>query len=594
MKKKPVFIVSFLLSLFLYSSLALGADDFSETLAKARRYVDEKSYTKALGEYEKIKNQFTKDPGLLIEWARVYTYANKQTEAIKLFEEIRSSFPDQSALFLRELADQYKWNEQLTKSIEIYHLALKNDRNDLKAILGLAQALSWNGERKEALKEFDHILKDHPDNRDAIIGKAEILSWEDQLEQALRLYEIILTKDPEDLEALNHKARNFVWQGYHHKGIALYKTILKKNPNDPDALEGLAFAYHWNGQDVLANKSLDKLLTLNPNRKAANELSFQIKNAQKPFIREYQDYSLDSNQQSVTTGGLRSGIRLDYTTTLDVIYERQVLRKKGATHPESRANQIGLGLSKEFNEKTDLNMFFYGTDFSKVEFTPFTTNTWLTYKPDDCWRFDVAYGRETFQDNDALLYHIITNSASLSTDFRPNRFWFFNLKYERSYYSDDNTQDQIFSKAEYRFSHDPYTKIYYNFYHSNWGEPELNHGYFNPRSINSHSLGLYIGKDINSRLFSDAQASYGYEFQKKADVNHEISNHPTCYAAGSLNYRLSENWLLSARGEFFTTWPDHGQKAYIRKEGFLSLTYNFGTNPAKTYGGSRPYRTTTQ
>jgi len=234
----------------------------------------------------------------------------------------------------------------------------------------------------------------------------------------------------------------------------------------------------------------------------------------------------------------------------------------------------------------------YEAQFNKVDFNPFTTNTWFTYKPDDCWRFDLAYDRETFEDNDALLNKVITNSPSLSVDFRPNRFWFFNVKYKRSYFTDDNRQDQVFSTIEYRLSHKPYIKLYYNYYYSDWGEPELNHGYFNPRSLRSHSLGAYTGLDITSKLFIEAKASGGYEFQRKPDISHKKSDHPTCYAAASLNYRLTNNWLLSASGDFFTTWPDHGQRSYQKRGAYLSLTYNFGASPVGLRDATRPYRAT--
>ena len=57
-------------------------------------------------------------------------------------------------------------------------------------------------------------------------------------------------------------------------------------------------------------------------------------------------------------------------------------------------------------------------------------------------------------------------------------------------------------------------KLYYNFYDSRWKDPDLNNGYFDPRSLLSHTLGVYTGIDITNKLFVEAKASGGYEFQR--------------------------------------------------------------------------------
>jgi hypothetical protein len=187
---------------------------------------------------------------------------------------------------------------------------------------------------------------------------------------------------------------------------------------------------------------------------------------------------------------------------------------------------------------------------------------------------------------------IAINSPSLSVDFRPNRYWFFNLKYKRSYFNDDNRQSQVFGKVEYRVSHKPFIKLYYNYYFSQWGEPEISHGYFDPRSLRSHSLGVYTGFNLTERLFVEAKASGGYEFQRKPDLLHKKSDHPLCYTAASLNYRLSDDWVVSASGDFFTTWPDHGQRSYQKKGAYLNFTYSFGEAPETVRQANRPYRLT--
>lgn len=583
----------FLLFIFLFCVSSVFADEgFNQSLTKARKLVEEKSYIPALEIYSGISEGLRKDPDLVIEWARVYTYANKHEEAIKLFEEVRLSHPERSGEILGELADQYRWSGKIPQALKIYNEIFALKVEDLRVFLGFGETLLWNNQKAEALKIYDAALKHWPDNLDALLGKANILSLQDKLEESYALYQKVLDKEPENLNALNSQARILVWQGYHRKGVSRYEEILKRYPKNPDAIEGMAFALHWLGDDVHAVERIKELLELEPNRKEVQNLYYQIKSSQHPFVKPYSRFSNDSTPQTVVTGGLRAGLHLNYTTTIDGIYEHQLLRKKGSVEPTISANRQGVGLSKSFANTYEFNTFLYETEFNKIDFNPLTTNTWFTYKPDDYWRFDIAYDRETFEDNDALVNKIITNSPSISIDFRPNRFWFLNVRYKRSYFSDNNRQNQISSIIEYRLSQKPYIKLYYNYYYSSWGEPELSHGYFNPRSLRSHALGIYSGLDLTKKLFIEAKASGGYEFQRKPDPQHKKSDHPTCYVSTSLNYRILDNWLISASGDFFTTWPDHGQRSYQKRGAYLSVTYNFGASSVLLRDATRPYRTT--
>jgi tetratricopeptide (TPR) repeat protein len=575
-----------------FAAIAFCENTFNDELSRARRFVEQKSYSEAIKIYINISPELRKDPGLIIEWARVYTYADNHKEAITLFEEVRSAYPERSAEIQRELADQYRWNGQIPEAVRVYKDALALNIEALPIFLGLADALFLEDKKNEALQVYNTALERWPDNTEALLGKANVLSRLDKLEESYALYQKVLDKDPGNLNALNSQARILVWQGYHRKGISRYQEILKRYIDNPDAIEGLAFALHWVGDDVPAAEKTKKILEVEPNRKEAQELYSQIKNSQNLFVRPYGRFTSDSTPQTVATGGVRSGLHLDYSTAVDGIYEHQTLRKRDSSVPILFADRAGFGYSKNFEHTYEFNTFLYQTHFDKTDFNPFTANTWFTCKPDDYWRFDFAYERETFEDNDAILHKIITDSLSVSTDFRLNRFWFINAKYKRSYYSDDNLQNQFLGTLEYRFSHKPYVKLYYNCYYSDWARQELNHGYFNPSSLSSHSLGLYTGVDITEKLFVEAKASGGYELQRRPDNQHDISNHPTCYVAASLNYRLAENWLLSLSGDYFTTWPDHGMSSYQKKGVYVSITYNFGTNPIGLRSAARPSRTT--
>lgn len=575
--------ILFLLLWVLLSCSYAAAETFDEELGRARGLVEVRDYSQALRVYEGFLKSSHDDPQLMIEWARVYTYADQHAQAIGLFEEIRRRYPAHEKDIIRELADQYKWNGQLAQAIGAYRRALEVDPQDIMSLLGLAQALAWSGQREESLKEYSAALQRSPDSVLALLGKAEILSWNDKLEQANSLYRKVLQIEPQNLAAKNALARNTVWQSYNRQGIELFQEILQQYPDDVDALEGLAHAYHWDGQDGMAIKTLEKVLALAPARNAARDLYSDIGMLKKLNVNQSNRYSSDSNHLYVLANNVHVGKYLDEATKVGATYARYTYRQPGRR--PIAGDRGGLDVSHRFNEFLEIDSYAYATDYRINGFHPVTTNTWVTLHPGDMWKWYLGYDRETFEDIQALQDKIIVNSGSLSFDFKPDRFWLFSARYKRSSYSDDNNQNTAFADIQYRINQEPYVKLYYNFYYSDWSEA-LDHGYFNPRSIQSHAIGAYASRDLTSRLFVDGQASTGYEKQNPK------SSHPTYFGAVSLNYRLGRSWVVSARGEYFNALDTNPDKSYSKTTAWLNFTYSFGPEPVRPYQSTQPQRPT--
>lgn len=575
--KKTCLALPFLLVFSILSAGLAQDDGLRSMLDLARKDVEDKNYVKALEKYSVISDWLAGEPGLMMEWARVYTYADSHKQAIDIFEKVRAQYPQMEKELIRELADQYKWDGQLDKAIETYKAGLDLMPDDRSLITGYAQVLSWKGRRDDAISEYDKLLREKPDDINAMLGKAEVLSWQNKLDESVGLYDRLLRLEPANTAAIAGRARVFVWQGYHRKGIAEYDRLLALDPRNAEALEGLSFAYHWDGRDDLARKTILRLKDIDPSRNEIRKLEYNIINSQQPFVRQFNDYWKDKNSLSARTHGIRSGAHLDDSTSVEIIGATQKIRQNNKL-PIS-GGRSGLGVYRRLSDDFEINSFVYTTDYHRARFEPVTTNTWLTCKPSDEWRFDAAYDRETFEDVDSILNHISVKSGSFSADFRPDRWWFFSGKFKRGFYSDNNRQNSFLGKAEYAFSHNPYAKLYYNYYHSNFSA-QLNHGYFNPWIINSHSLGLYSGKDITKKLFVEGQISAGYERQKP------ISNHPTSFASCGIKYRFTENWVADGRAEYFDARPDHGSRGYNRRSFTLALTYNFGAEHSYMSGSS--------
>ncbi|MEI6862997.1 MAG: hypothetical protein WCK38_01160, partial [Candidatus Omnitrophota bacterium] len=317
---------------------------------------------------------------------------------------------------------------------------------------------------------------------------------------------------------------------------------------------------------------------------ASRELVSNIRSSAMPYVTDYNAYWEDKNRLSVEIHGIRSGLYPDANTRVEGIYEWRRSKQKGDT--SSKINSGGVGLYRKFIEGVELNSFLYGTNFGNIDYTAFTTDTWLTLKPDDIWRFDLSYNRSTFDDVGSIMNKVIVNSGGASVDFRPNRFLFLSGSFKRGQYSDGNMQNTVLAKAEYRLLQKPYVKGYYNYYYSGWGKM-MDTGYFNPEKMDSHSGGLYVSSDLTDNLFWECQGSGGYEYQTPK------AYHPTYFFGGTVNYKIGKNWTVSLHGETFRAFVDRNSDGYSRQVVILAVTYNKGADTPELFRTTAPSRPAT-
>lgn len=576
-------ITCLLLAGVLAGMLPARATDFDARLADARKLAGQRQFQQSLQIYAEIETELWRDPGLVVEMARVCMQAERHTEAIRLFERVRDKHPEKQGAFLDELGEACLWSSQPHKAVLVFRAALQRNPRDLRARLGLGRGLSWSGQREASLLEYDAVLQATPGDINANNGKADALCHMDRLAEAIETYQAVLQKDPDNLEAANGVARCRVWQGYHRQGRDLYLEILKKHPGNLEAIEGLAFAQHWDGRDDQAVETLARLATFSTNRPAAQNLRHEIGTSQEPYATQFNRMWWDKYRNALELHGLRAGLRLDELTAADASYDWRRLQSKGL--PDMHASRIGLGGSHKFDDLLEFNGYIYQGTYDRVDFHPLTANAWLTVRPDDLWRMDLAYARETFDMQKAAFNKIVVDNYSLSMDFKPNRWLLFSGKGMHGEYTDGNNQNSFLGKAELRLCSKPYAKLYYNYYWSEW-DRQFDHGYFDPREFEAHTLGLYTGFSITDRLFFETQASVAFEHQEPYAEN------PSYFCAAGFNYRMTSNWNLFARAEAFQALPDHdhGSGGYRVGTLFFGITHNFGGTPDRPAEASQPTR----
>lgn len=540
----------------------------SKVVAKARALVKEKSYDAAAKQYDLIGDVCYKNPGLLIEWGRAYASAGKHDEAIERFEKLREFYPEKSDRILIELGDQYKVNGDLQKAVDIYAIVLKADPANKHIRLGRAEVLSWQGQHDFAIAEYDIFLAQYPSAQSVLLAKAQVLSWADRLDQAEPIYRKVLEDDPGNLKAKAGLARIEVWKGYNRQGQKLYEDILKKEPENLEALNGLAKTQFWDGRGDVASETISKILEIDPGNKEALGTSKQISDSRSLYASQFNSNSSDKDGLRVSYTGFMVGGRIDDLTSVSLIWPRQ----KSEDSTVISGNKYGFSLIKRLSETVEIDTYIYTSDYDFIGFRPFTTNTWVTIKPDDVWRFKISANREIFEDAGSLLNKIMVDGGSFTMDYEPDRFRLLSVSYKKGWYSDGNEQDSVFAKAEYGISTLPVVRLYYNIYNSKWGR-QLDSGYFNPLSIMSQSIGVYTNYALNDSLSGDARISFGYENQAP------VADNPTYYYSASLDYLITYNFKVQLKGEYFNASSAQSAGGYARSAATLGFTYNFAQAP---------------
>jgi len=538
-------------------------------LHEARALVEEKDYTNAVALYEEVQPLLNRDPGLLIEMARVYTYANRYADAEKQFDHIRGEHPEYAAEFLRELGDMYAWQDKVEEATSAYRAAIKQNPGDLEATIGLARTLAWAGRFMDAMQLYDEVLQKYPDSMKALTGKADLLTYQDRLSEAWELLEKVTAREPGNVDALNLKARILVWQGRHRNGAAIYRANLQKEPDDLDALEGLAFALYWDGREDMAVESLERVLDIRPSRREASKLMYEIKHANSPSLFVPAEWFDDSDGRRITRGGLGGSIAPCYGTRLSALVQSALIEQNPATNVSSvQADAIGVTLDQRLGDQLKLRIPLTATRYDANRWDVLTTDTRLLWQPVDVLFFEGGYERGVIEKVATVLDELTIDTWKASLKWKPDRFWMFSGSFGRGDYSDGNNQDTFLGIAEFRLTQEPYSKIYYNYSASGWQEAAPD--YFSPSSLQAHTLGLYASTKLIPRVFVEGQCSVGTEHQDRGAAG--TVDAPNIFLAGGIVYRPAERWRATARCEYFDSFADSARNY----DGYRSVSVKVG------------------
>jgi len=184
-----------------------------------------------------------------------------------------------------EMAGAYgNRGEFLTKAIEYYRLALKEDPTATFLSQELTDLYIQSGQLNRAVTEAEEMLRRNPDNLDArrMLGRIYTRSIGDaqqgridekMLAKSIDQYQAIIGKDPKDQESQLVLARLYRLAHKSVESEKAYRAVLAGEPDNEEALTGLAMVYSDVGNTSGAIEMLKKASEKDPNPRTLNALA---------------------------------------------------------------------------------------------------------------------------------------------------------------------------------------------------------------------------------------------------------------------------------------------------------------------------------
>jgi tetratricopeptide (TPR) repeat protein len=174
-----------------------------------------------------------------------------------------------------ELAQAYNRSDYVTKAIDYYKLALKQDPSISFITEELTDLYIQSGQLNKAVTEAEDLLKQNPDNLGArrilgrvytrLIGDPQQGKIDDKmLHLSIEQYQKIVEKEPGDDESELLLARLYRIAKDPASAEKVYKTLLALQPENDEALTGLATIYSERGDNKNAIDMLKRANDTNP------------------------------------------------------------------------------------------------------------------------------------------------------------------------------------------------------------------------------------------------------------------------------------------------------------------------------------------
>lgn len=196
--------------------------------------------------------------------------------------------------------------------------AFNAQAQDLAQALQLAQ----QGQYDAADQIYQQALKQNPDNLEAIIGAAYNHSWAGHREKAARGFEAALALDEKNHQALIGAAYNLAWGGRYGSAHQAFFRVSQMYPNDLEARKGLAYVNLWRGNGDAAVVAFQRLSNQQPENmefRVAQAQAMLLQNRVRDAQRALQNALAISPQHAVAADLLFKTYSLPAALELDLV-----------------------------------------------------------------------------------------------------------------------------------------------------------------------------------------------------------------------------------------------------------------------------------
>lgn len=418
--------------------------DRTAALDRARAHVERGEYGIALPLYEDLLARHSDDPDLLIEFARVLGFADRNAESAATYRRVIEVAPGRRADVRRSLAWQTLWSGDAADAEALFAESAAHDPDPADAWRGIAESRQQRDDLHGALDAYREALRIDPDDATNARREAQILVWLGRHEEGIAAFEALLARDPDDRRSRLGLARALNDAGRHRRAVVEYREVPGASLDD-DTRFDYARALRWSGFDDLADAELASVEHPDAqwlrSYRTARELSRW--GAIELFGSIDRD-DLDTHGVQVAAGWrLEQGRSLE-TSLRRVRFDDAAGRVDGLRWetrasarigtPESRWGVVWPAFAVALNDYDG--------------WRPVTGGVRLRWLPVDPVRVDAALERETIETPTAIAERVHVDVASVGVDWRPALPWTLAGSLARLRFDDGNERDRVYGRLE--------------------------------------------------------------------------------------------------------------------------------------------------
>jgi len=232
-------------------------------------YMKSKAYA-GLGDVQQSANELERtvalDPNHFyakIALARLALLSSRKDLFEKQLLELREMKQDSPDVMRLEIAYAQQKGDNKTAN-RLLETLFKQEPTSGNAI-ALAEQMQSEGKIQAAIQYLQHWVAEHSGDIAAREKLADIYGRNNQIGGVIYQYQQILKVDPEHVIALNNLAWNLLDEDP-KQALDYAERAVKLSPNSSSIIDTLAMAQMKNGRLIEANRSIDRALTLTPDR----------------------------------------------------------------------------------------------------------------------------------------------------------------------------------------------------------------------------------------------------------------------------------------------------------------------------------------